>query len=41
MKDYQESLTLLKSISGLGNKTILILLVFTDSFQRFESVKEL
>jgi transposase len=40
-KEYQESLTLLKSIPGIGNKTALMLLVFTDGFQRFESSKEL
>ena len=40
-KEYQESLTLLKSIPWIGNKTALKLLVFTDGFQRFESAKEL
>ena len=40
-KEYQESLTLLKSIPGIGKKTALMLLVFTDGFQRFESAKEL
>ncbi|SEB86913.1 Transposase [Tenacibaculum sp. MAR_2009_124] len=40
-KEYQESLTLLKSIPGIGDKTALILLVFTDGFHRFESSKEL
>ena len=40
-KEYQESLTLLKSIPGIGDKTALMLLVFTDGFQRFESSKEL
>jgi len=40
-KEYRESLTLLKSIPGIGNKTALMLLVFTDGFQRFESAKEL
>ena len=39
--EYQESLTLLKSIPGIGNKTALMLLVFTDGFHRFESSKEL
>jgi transposase len=34
-KEYQESLTLLKSIPGIGDKTALMLLVFTDGFQRF------
>jgi len=36
-KEYQESLTLLKSIPGIGNKTALMLLVF----QRFQRAKEL
>ncbi|SEB49808.1 Transposase [Tenacibaculum sp. MAR_2009_124] len=40
-KEYQESLTLLKSIPGIGDKTALMLLVFTDGFHRFESSKEL
>ena len=40
-KEYQESLTLLKSIPGIGNKTALMLLVFTDGFERFQSAKEL
>lgn len=39
--EYQESLTLLKTIPGIGNKTALMLLVFTDGFNRFESSKEL
>ena len=38
-KEYQESLTLLTSIPGIGTKTALMLLVFTDGFQRFESVQ--
>ena len=40
-KEYQESLTLLTSIPGIGTKTALMLLVFTDGLQRFESAKEL
>ena len=40
-KEYQESLTLLKSIPGIGNKTALMLIVFTDGFHRFNSAKEL
>ena len=40
-KEYQQSLTLLKSIPGIGDKTALMLLVFTDGFHRFESLKEL
>ena len=39
--EYQNSLTLLKSIPGIGSKTALMLLVFTDGFHRFESAKEL
>ena len=38
---YQESLTLLKTIPGIGNKTALMLLVFTDGFNRFNSSKQL
>ncbi len=40
-EEYRESLTLLKSIPGIGNKTSLMLLVFTDGFGRFQSAKEL
>ncbi len=40
-KSYQEELTLLKSIPGIGGKTALMLLVFTDGFKRFTSAKEL
>jgi transposase len=40
-QEHQESLTLLKTIPGIGNKTALMLLVFTDGFHRFESSKEL
>jgi len=40
-KEYQSSLTLLKSIPGIGDKTALMLLVYTDGFYRFESSKEL
>lgn len=39
--EYQKSLTLLKSIPGIGNKTAIMLLVFTDGFNRFESCKQL
>ena len=39
--EYPESLTLLKTIPGIGEKTALMLLVFTDGFHRFESSKEL
>ena len=39
--EYAESLTLLKTIPGIGDKTALMLLVFTDGFNRFESYKEL
>ena len=40
-KEHQESLRLLKSILGIGNKTAMMLLVFTDGFNRFDSYKEL
>lgn len=40
-KEHLESLTLLKSIPGIGSKTAVMLLVLTDGFNRFESSKEL
>ena len=39
--EHQEDITLLKSIPGIGNKTAMMLLVFTDGFKRFNSSKEL
>ena len=39
--DNKDSLTLLKTIPGIGDKTASMLLVFTDGFNRFESSKEL
>ncbi len=39
--DHQESLTLLKSIPGIGPKTAMMMLVFTDGFSRFTTSKEL
>ena len=39
--EYQESLRLLKTIPGIGDKTALMLLVCTDGFQRFTSSREL
>lgn len=39
--EHQESLTLLKTIPGIGPKTAMMLLVFTDGFNRFKSAKEL
>jgi len=39
--EYEDSLKLLKTIPGIGDKTALMLLVFTDGFHRFESSKEL
>lgn len=39
--EYQEHLTLLQTIPGIGSKTALMLLVFTDGFERFTSYKEL
>ena len=40
-EEHQESITLLKSIPGIGDKTAMMLLVFTDGFNRFSSSKEL
>ena len=39
--EHQEGLTLLKSIPGIGPKTAMMLLVFTDGFNRFNTSKEL
>jgi len=39
--EHQESLTLLKTIPGIGPKTAMMMLVFTDGFNRFNSSKEL
>ncbi|MFD2607173.1 IS110 family transposase [Euzebyella marina] len=36
-----KELTLLKSIPGIGNKSALLLLVFTDGFRRFDTSSEL
>lgn len=40
-EEHQESLTLLKTIPGVGPKTAMMMLVFTDGFNRFNSSKEL
>ena len=40
-QSYQEQLTLLKSIPGLGTKTIVLLIVVTDGFKRFENASQL
>ena len=40
-QDNGEALTLLQSIPGIGPKTALMLLVFTDAFKRFNSASEL
>ncbi len=40
-QDYQELLTLLKSIPGIGVKTVLFLLVITDGFSKFETASQL
>ncbi len=40
-QDYQEQLTLLKSIPGIGVKTVLFLLVITDGFSKFETASQL
>lgn len=40
-EEFKEGVRLLKSIPGIGTKTAISLLVFTDGFQRFQSSKEL
>lgn len=40
-QDSAKELTLLKSIPGIGNKSALLLLVFTDGFRRFDTASEL
>lgn len=40
-KTHQELLTRLESIPGLGRKTSLMLIVFTDGFTRFETASAL
>ncbi len=40
-QEYQEQLTLLKSIPGLGVKTALFLIVTTDGFSKFERASQL
>lgn len=40
-QDYQELLTRLQSIPGLGRKTSIMLIVLTDGFERFTSASEL
>ncbi|MGY6648316.1 IS110 family RNA-guided transposase [Wenyingzhuangia sp. IMCC45574] len=40
-EEHEYKVTLLKSIPGIGEKTALMMLVFTDGFNRFESSKEL
>ena len=40
-EEHSESLTLLKTIPGIGNKTAMMLLVITDGFKRFKSSREL
>jgi transposase len=40
-QDQQAQLTLLKTIPGLGNKTVLFLIVITDGFKKFESASQL
>ena len=39
--DYQEVLTKLESIPGIGRKTAMMLVVLTDGFNRFESSSQL
>jgi transposase len=40
-KEYEEQITLLKSIPGLGMKTILFLIVTTSGFSRFDNASQL
>lgn len=40
-QEYQDQITLLKSIPGLGIKTILFLIVVTKGFTRFENASQL
>lgn len=39
--DYQEVLTKIESIRGIGRKTAMMLVVLTDGFERFESSSQL
>ena len=39
-QDYQETLTLLQTIPGMGKKTAAMLIVFTDGFNRFEKANQ-
>ncbi|WP_420371269.1 IS110 family transposase [Galbibacter orientalis] len=39
--EYQKEATLLKSIPGIGEKTALMLLVFTNGFKQFKSASDL
>jgi transposase len=39
--DYQEVLTKIESIPGIGRKTAMMLIVLTDGFERFESSSQL
>lgn len=40
-KEHQHQITLLKSIPGLGIKTILFLIVITDGFTKFDNASQL
>lgn len=40
-EEHQHQITLLKSIPGLGMKTILFLIVITDGFTKFENASQL
>jgi len=40
-EEHQESITLLKSIPGIGDKTAIQLVVLTDGFNRFKNYKQL
>ena len=39
--DYQDLLTLLKSIPGIGKQTAILLIVYTNGFDNFENSKQL
>ena len=40
-KEQQQQLTLLKTIPGIGTKTVLFLIVVTDGFSKFETAAQL
>ena len=40
-KEYAETMELLKSIPGIGDKTAIMLLIITNNFSKFENYKQL